>query len=238
MRPLRSLAHTVLALTTGLGLALAGATGAQAAPSPGPTPASSESCSIIVPAQVVVEQRTVSMPVSLGIDCPMGSVASWNLVAPGGRTLDTVELSSGESDTVRLARQAPLGTYTFVPVTAADAEYDQLVQNTAAVNVGARTTTATKVTGSRHAVRVAAAVSTYDRSRARALPRAGATVRLQRSTCASGCPWVDVSTAKTDRRGTATVSMRPTRPARTTYLRVYTDGTATAWGSIGKAFRL
>lgn len=232
MRPLRRWAVAVVA-----GLAVAhpaAATADPRLPLPAPAPERSTSCTIAGPARVARAAPTTTLAFRLGADCPTGVRAVWNLVDPRGATVDRLVFDSGRTRSHRLDARSPLGTYRLRPVgaAAADRGYTPLTQNGARVVVGLRSRTSVAAARSGRTVAVTAGVATYVPAGRAFRPRAGATVTLQRASCAAGCDWAAVATTRTDSRGLARFRARAPRIA---HWRTVASGTSSAWGSISAA---
>ena len=208
-RPPPTLLAAGLAL---LGTTLAAAPAAAVSPrgvSPVPSEVAAQvldSCSLRSPARVLLEGETTTVVFRLAGDCPVGAWARWDVLDPAGAPLKRISLTQGTSASVRLGARSPLGSYRLHPVNAYGEDYDQIVQGAATMPVGTRSRTSVTASRSAATVTLAATVSTYGRTGQRYVPRPDTGIELQRSTCASGCPWTVAASGRTDTAGRAVLS--------------------------------
>lgn len=230
---------SLLICTTGLAL-VATPAAAHATPTPipnVPTPkarpkAPSGTCSVSVPRQVTVSAPT-TITVRLASDCPAGTLARWNLVDSRGTIVQRFVFPPSTPKTISVTSPKALGTYTLRPVAASAPSYRRLGQNAPKISVGARSRTSTDAARAGSKVKVTAGATAYSLAAKKFVPRGKATVTLQRSTCAKGCPWTTVGTATTDARGLASLTASSRKVA---YWRTHVAGTPTTWGSVSSVF--
>lgn len=210
-------------------MALAGAPGAAAAEMDvqAPTDLVPTSCSISLPARVAVTGPTTVLSASLGGDCPHGALAAWAVTAPDGTERGRLAFRRTRSAhlTVPTKQADSLGTYTLRPVYAVTSEYEQLLQgsSTTTLKAGSRLTTPPSKAASRGPVAVTASYYDVRRSQSRTWP--GATINVQRGTCAPLCTWKTVRTVRADADGRAVVAP----PAAGQTWRATVEGTASVW---------
>lgn len=207
-------------------MTLVGAPGAAAAEMEVRTPTDlvPTSCSISLPARVAVTGPTTVLSASLGGDCPHGALAAWAVTAPDGTERGTLAFRRTRSAqlTIPTQKAGSLGTYTLRPVYAVTSDYQQLLQgaSTTTLKAGSRLTPQAATRGP---VAVTAAYYDVRRSQFRAWP--GATINVQRGTCAPLCTWKTVRTVRADADGRAVVAA----PAVGATWRATVEGTASVW---------
>lgn len=210
-------------------MTLLGALGAAAAEQEvqAPTDLVPTSCSISLPARVAVTGPTTVLSAALGGDCPHGALAAWAVTAPDGTELGTLAFRRTRSAqlSVPTVKAGSLGTYPLRPMYAVTSEYQQLLQgaSTTTLKAGSRLTTLKPKDAKHGPVTVAAAYYDVRRSAFRSWP--GATIHVQRGTCAPLCTWSTERTVRADDDGRAVVAA----PTIGGPWRTVVEGTSSVW---------
>lgn len=191
-----------------------------------PTDLVPTSCSISLPERVAVTGPTTVLSASLGGDCPHGALAAWAVTAPDGTKRGTLAFRRTRSAqlTVPTHKAGSLGAYTLRPVYAVTSEYQQLLQgsSTTTLKAGSKLTSQPEA-AARGPLAVTATYYDVRRSQFRVWP--GATINVQRGTCAPLCTWKTVRTVQADADGRAVVAA----PAVGATWRTTVEGTASVW---------
>jgi hypothetical protein len=198
-------------------------------------------CSLVLPAKVVVDQASESIPVRLSSNCLSSAAdhADWRVLDSryGGWNTYWREIDSTDTTTGALlgfSGTDPVGAYTGYPKGAGTVADDPLTQNRPSMTIKYGARLGLSGTNERGNVTLTVYASSWSGKLSRFYPRAGAKVQLLRHKSADW--WVYDRTVTTNSEGRATIPIGFSHPGDAYKVRIVES--ATVWASGSAPYRV